>query len=357
MKVEQFDKFDFFTGVPDSLLQPLTDWIYLSKNHIVAANEGNAVALAAGYNLATGKIPVVYLQNSGLGNIINPIVSLLAPAVYGIPILFVIGWRGEPGIKDEPQHMFQGQTTIATLESIQMTHHLIDKSTTPNDFENALKKFEQKFANGMSCCFLVKKGAFEYAEKPTYKNNYTINREHAIKKIINQNPGSIFVATTGKISRELYENRISHEKDFLVVGSMGHASSIALGIAHNTDKHVIILDGDGAALMHMGAMATIGTSGLKNITHIILNNAAHESVGGLPTVANKIDFTAIAKACGYKHTGTITNAEDITEKLKCTKDTPGPNFFEIKVAIGSRDNLIRPKETPQENKKTFMDDL
>ena len=358
MEVKAFDKYEFFTGVPDSLLQPLNDWIYdtkgVGKSHIVAANEGNAVAIAAGYHLATGKIPLVYLQNSGLGNIINPVTSLTDPKVYGIPLLFVVGWRGEPDVKDEPQHIFQGEITLSMLDNIGISYYIIDKTTTEQEFNKALRSFEEKFGQGHSCCFVVKKGVLSYENKPLYKNNYTISREDAIKQIIKQSEDKIIISTTGKISRELYEARIingqGHERDFLTVGSMGHCSSIALGIAYNTNKDVIILDGDGAALMHMGSMAVIGQSKLKNLTHIVLNNSSHESVGGMPTVAAEIDFTSIAKACGYAYSASINSLVDID---RIPIGTDGPKFIEIRVALGSRGDLLRPKESPKENKDRF----
>lgn len=359
MRVEAFSKFDFFTGVPDSLLQPLNDFIYdtkgIGKDHIVTVNEGAAVAVAIGYNISTGKVPVVYLQNSGLGNIVNPVTSLTNPKIYGIPMLFVIGWRGEPGVKDEPQHVFQGEITLSMLENIGINYYIIDKETTQTDFDEALKNFEQHFEKGEQCCFIVKKGALSYENKQNYKNDYTLLREEAIKEILKYTQENVIVATTGKISREVYENRETHEKDFLVVGGMGHASSIALGIAHNTEKNVTIIDGDGAVLMHMGALAQVGQSNLKNITHIVLNNSAHESVGGMPTVANKIDFCSIAKSCGYSYASSITDKNLIEQELK--KDFDGPKFIEIKVALGSRDDLARPKEAPVQNKNEFVKNL
>ncbi|MCL1997463.1 MAG: phosphonopyruvate decarboxylase [Turicibacter sp.] len=370
MKVEVFDKYEFFAGVPDSLLAPLCGWLYdvkeLGRNHVVAANEGNAVAVAAGYYLATGKIPLVYLQNSGLGNIANPVVSLTNPKVYGIPMLFVVGWRGEPGLKDEPQHIFQGEITENFLDCIGIEYFVIDKNTSEEEFYRTEEHFAELFKSGKSAAYIIKKDALHYKAQKIHANDYSIVREDAICEILKMAENDVVVATTGKIAREVYEIRKklgqNSDGDFLTVGSMGHSSSVALGIALNQpNSHVWVLDGDGAALMHMGAMAVIGKYTPKNLTHIILNNAAHESVGGMPTVADGLNFGKIALACGYDTALTITNIDDLRACLmKMTKQTKMPkqlNFLEIKTSISSRADLGRPTETPQENRAKFMEFL
>ena len=363
--ISQFgqNEIGFFTGVPDSKLKPLCNYLIntygISNNHIIAANEGNAVALAAGYYLSTGKIPCVYLQNSGLGNIINPVASLLNDKVYAIPCVFIVGWRGEPGIKDEPQHAFQGEITLKILEVMDIKYMIIDKNTTENELENKMAEFKSLLDVGKSIAFVVKKDGLSYEEKVIYKNNNITLREEIIRHITDVAKEDIIVSTTGKTSRELFEireqNEQSHKYDFLTVGSMGHSSSIALGVALNKpNTRVWCIDGDGAALMHMGAMAVIGAKSPDNYIHVIINNEAHESVGGQPTVARNINFCQIASGCGYKAWYSATNLNELDDILAEIKGKQGPIFIEVKSAIGSRENLGRPTTTPIENKTAFM---
>ena len=367
MNVNVFDKYEFFTGVPDSQLKPFCDWL-LSKygvspdRHIVAANEGNAVAIAAGYHLATGKIPVVYLQNSGIGNIINPIASLLNDKVYGIPVLFIIGWRGEPpGINDEPQHIFQGEITLKLLEVMDIKTHIIDKDTTETELSDKIIEFEELFKKGKSAAFVVRKSALSFSGYTIFNNSWNgkLLREEIIKRIVNAACNDIIVSTTGKTSRELYEireqNRQGHENDFLTVGSMGHSSSIALGIAlHNPDKRVWIIDGDGAFLMHTGALAVIGASAPKNLIHVVINNAAHESVGDMPTVAGSINLLLTAQSFGYPFAESVYDYNGLDNVLTRIKARKELSFLEVKAAAGSRKNLGRPFLSPSENKELFM---
>ena len=366
--VLQLDKEDikFFTGVPDSQLKPLCDYLMntysISKNHIIAMSEGNAVALAAGYHLSTGKIPCVYLQNSGLGNIINPVASLLNDRVYGIPCVFIIGWRGEPDVHDEPQHVFQGEVTLKTLEIMDIEYLVLDKNTTELDLENKMKEFKILLDKGKSVAFVVKKGGLTYDKEVEYKNSNTGLREELINTIIEAAGEDIIVSTTGKTSREVFEIREnkkqSHKYDFLTVGSMGHSSTIALGIALNKpNTKVWCIDGDGAALMHMGSMALIGVQSPENYIHVLINNGAHESVGGQPTVADNINFGQIALGCGYKATYKADNNIELEAILDEITDKKGPIFIEVKSAIGSRDNLGRPTTTLTENKVAFIDYL
>ena len=372
MNIEKFvenlkkNNIDFFTGVPDSLLKPLCNYLIktygISDKHIITANEGNAVALAAGYHLATGNVPCVYMQNSGLGNIINPVASLLNDKVYGIPCVFVVGWRGEPGKADEPQHLFQGEITTKLLDVLNIDYMIITQETTENELENKMKDFKELLNSGKSVAFVVTKGGFSYDEKVTYKNNNTTIREDIIKEITLASKDDIIVSTTGKTSRELFEirenNKQSHKYDFLTVGSMGHSSTIALGVALNKpNKKVWCIDGDGAALMHMGSMAVIGQKAVNNLIHVIINNGAHESVGGQPTVADKIDFIKIALGCGYKSAYRATSINELKNILKTIAIEQGPILLEVKAAIGSRDNLGRPTTTPVENKNAFMNNL
>lgn len=355
---------DFYTGVPDSQLKALCNYLInsygIDKNHhIIAANEGCCAALAAGYHLATGKIPVVYMQNSGEGNIINPAASLLSDKVYAIPMIFVIGWRGEPGVHDEPQHIYQGEVTVKLLDDMNIASFIIGKDTADEEVAAAMESFRKILAEGRQVAFVVRKGALSYGEKVEYKNGCTMLREDIIRHIAAAAGESPIVSTTGKASRELFEireaNGQSHKYDFLTVGSMGHSSSIALGIALNKPlTKVWCIDGDGAALMHMGAMAVLGANAPENMIHVVINNGAHETVGGMPTVAEKIDLTAIAKACGYRYAVCADSFETLDSELEAAKNRSGLSLIEVKCSIGARDDLGRPTTTALENKNNFM---
>lgn len=357
-------KSDFYTGVPDSQLKSLCNYLMDkygidAKHHIISANEGACTALAAGYHLATGKIPVVYMQNSGEGNIINPVASLLNDNVYAIPCIFVIGWRGEPGVKDEPQHVYQGKVTIKLLDDMDIKSFVIDVETTEDELKEVMKDFENELKNGKSVAFVVRKNALKYDNKISYSNDYVMKREEIIEHIVKYTGDDPIVSTTGKASRELFEirekNNQSHKFDFLTVGSMGHSSSIALGIAlQKQNKKIWCIDGDGAALMHMGTMAIIGANKPNNMVHIVINNEAHETVGGMPTVANKIDFCKIAAACGYQNVECVNNFNELDKVLEQYKNNNELSFLEIKSSIGARADLGRPTTTAQENKINFM---
>ena len=357
---------DFFSGVPDSLLKFFNSYILdnVDQNqHIIAANEGNAIALASGYYLATTKIGLVYMQNSGLGNAINPLVSLSDKEVYGIPVLLLIGWRGEPGEKDEPQHQKQGKITLKLLETLDIPYEILTK-----DIEDTKRKLSSaiKYMNKFNAPFalVVKKGTFEkYEQINESQQNYELSREKAINLIIdNLDEQDIVVSTTGMISRELFESRIQknqrHETDFLTVGSMGHASQIALGIAiSNPKKQVFCLDGDGSVIMHMGSLGIIGSKQMKNFKHIILNNESHDSVGGQPTVGNIINFVSLAKSCKYKNSFKVLTEIELNKKMLKLKSDDGPILLEIMVNRGNRKDLGRPTKTPKENMNLFMNFL
>ena len=355
---------DFYTGVPDSQLKALCNYLINTygidaKHHMIAANEGNCVALAAGYHLATGKVPVVYMQNSGEGNIINPVASLLNEKVYAIPMIFIVGWRGEPGIHDEPQHVYQGEVTIKLLDDMNIKSFVITPETTEKELEVAMSEFKNLLDEGKQVAFVVKKNAIEYDEKVKYANDFKMTREDIIKHIIEKTGEDPIISTTGEASRELFEARVannqSHKYDFLTVGSMGHTSSIALGVALNKPKQKIwCVDGDGSALMHMGSMAVLGANKPKNLVHIIINNGAHETVGGMPTVASDIDFVKIAKACGYPSATCVDNFEDLDAQLEKVKKAKKLCLIEVKCSIGAREDLGRPTTTALENKQNFM---
>ena len=363
MKLEFLKEFEFFTGVPDSQLKSLCDYLMktygISENHVIAVNEGNAVALAAGYHLATGKIPVVYMQNSGIGNMINPVASLMNDKVYGIPCVFIVGWRGQPGLHDEPQHIFQGEITVKLLEDMDIRTFIIRKETKEEELVAQMVEFRELLAKGKQVAFIVCKGALEFDEKVKYANDNCITREEIIRHIVEVSETDIIVSTTGKASRELFEIREekkqSHEYDFLTVGSMGHSSAIAMELAvRKPEKKVWVIDGDGAVLMHMGSMALLGTNAPKNVVHVVINNAAHETVGGMPTVANKIDLVKIAQGCGYPKAISVDTLEELDNVLKEVKESEELTMIEVKCAIGARDNLGRPTTTAKENKENFM---
>lgn len=352
----------FFTGVPDSLLKDFCAYIeerVPHQNHIIAANEGNAVALAAGYHLATGKIGLVYLQNSGLGNCLNPLTSLTDPEVYSIPLLLLIGWRAEPGVPDEPQHKKMGRVMLPLLDSIEVPGRILAPSwpEAEQDIQEAITYMNKEQA---PYALIVKADTFEsYPLQKNQQTHFPLNREQALRLIVSQlDDKDIVVSTTGKTSRELFELREElrqgHERDFLTVGSMGHASSIALAVAlQKPERNIYCLDGDGAAIMHLGALATIGKARPPNFKHILINNFAHDSVGGQPTAADTINFPTLALANGYAAAFSAETEEEIKNGLEKMKRTKGPALLEIRCRTGARPNLGRPHRSPQENKQDF----
>ena len=367
MKVQDFvDALgaDFFTGVPDSQLKALCNYLMNTygidaKRHVIAANEGNCAALAAGYHMATGKVPVVYMQNSGEGNIINPVASLLNDNVYAIPTIFVIGWRGEPGIHDEPQHVYQGMVTVKLLDDMDIQSYVLDKETSLDELKAKMEEFKGLLAKGKQVAFVVRKGALSYDEKVEYKNDNAMVREEIVRHIVAATGEDVIVSTTGKASRELFEireaNGQSHKYDFLTVGSMGHASSIALGVAVNKpDRKEWCIDGDGAALMHLGAMAVVANIAPKNMVHIVINNGAHETVGGMPTVASGLNVAKLAETIGYPKAVRVDTFDALDKALKDAAEAKELSLIEVLCSIGARDDLGRPTTTALENKENFM---
>tara|TARA_Y100001960_G_C14691699_1_gene836713 strand:- start:102 stop:1241 length:1140 start_codon:yes stop_codon:yes gene_type:complete len=354
---------DFYTGVPDSLLKGFCNYIQnnvAEEKHIIAANEGNAISIASGYYLASGKPALVYMQNSGFGNCVNPLLSLVDKEVYSIPMLLLIGWRGEPNIKDEPQHIKQGKITIDLLKTMDIKHSIIshDSKDLKEIINNSIKYIN---TNNAPFALVVKKNTFAKNNIENFSpNKYSLKREDVVKIILDyEQENDIYVSTTGKLSRELFEYRVekkqNHNKDFLTVGSMGHANQIAVGIAKvKTKNRIVCIDGDGALLMHMGGMCLVGSLGMKNYLHIVINNGAHDSVGGQPTLGFDINFTKIAKASNYKHIFSVENKKQIISSFKKIKNLSGPIFLEVKVSKGSRKNLGRPTISPQKNKLNFM---
>jgi phosphonopyruvate decarboxylase len=358
-------KINFFTGVPDSLLKSFCGYVsdHSDKNnHIIAANEGGAIGIGIGYHLATGRIPMIYMQNSGIGNAINPLLSLADPEVYSIPMIVLVGWRGEPGVKDEPQHIKQGRVMLPLIDSLQLPYWILTGNI--EDDKALVNLALAKAVKDQTPVFLIaRKDLFESYEYIHLKNIATKNishtREDIIKEVLSALPQeTLVVATTGMASREIYEHRKntaqSHASDFLTVGGMGHASQIAFGISINTtQKNIVCLDGDGAAIMHLGSMAIGGQTASNNYKHILLNNGSHDSVGGQPTVGFDINFRDLAISLGYK---VIDHPQDqeISYSIKQLLQEKGPAFLELKTLPGSRSDLGRPTSTPKENKKLFM---
>jgi len=355
---------DFYAGVPDSLLKDFCAYVTdhaPPEKHVITANEGAAVGLAAGYYLATRKFPIVYMQNSGFGNAINPLLSLADPKVYSIPMLLLIGWRGEPGKKDEPQHLVQGKVMSSLLTDLNIQFEVL-----PDYIEGAREVLDSALhylkKRGGPYALLVKRQTFtSYKLKSVEPNTHQLSREEALKLVLKGTDNfDVLVTTTGFTSREVYELREQagqdHKREFLTVGSMGHSSSIALGIAiAKPSRQIFCIDGDGSMLMHMGSMATCGrVAPRSNFKHILMNNGSHDSVGGQPTKGFEVDFRTIAKGCGYKHTFQARTSEEIEECMKKLREAEGPALLEIFVNKGARKNLGRPKTTPIQNKNEFM---
>ena len=352
-----------FAGVPDSLLKALCAYVAdnaAPQNNGTTANEGNAIGFAAGHYMATGKPAVVYMQNSGLGNTVNPLTSLTDPQAYSIPALLIVGWRGEPDVKDEPQHKKMGEITCSQLDLLGIPYSVIDKDTAnvADIIQTASKHMAEK---NSPYAIVVRKGAFEaYKLQSIVTTSFELSREDAVKLVADSvDESGVIVSTTGKTSRELFEHRVSkgqgHEKDFLSIGSMGHASSIALAIAlAKPERQVYCFDGDGAALMHMGSLPVIAGLSPSNYKHIVFNNGAHDSVGGQPTVGHGIDLPAIALASGYKAAFKAETAEEVRARLSEMQKMDGPVLLEILVNKGARSDLGRPTNTPHGNRAAFM---
>ena len=357
---------DFFVGIPDSVLKSFCAYVgdrAGPENHIIAANEGGAIAMACGHYLATGKAGLVYMQNSGQGNAVNPLVSLAEPEVYSVPVLILIGWRGEPGKEDEPQHIKQGKITLSLLDALGVPYKILPDN--PAEVPACLQEIIGiSMKNNRPVALIVKKGTFRpYQIQKCVGPQSELSRETAIKTVVrNLDASDIIVSTTGKISRELYEYRDrldgNHSKDFLTVGSMGHCSQIAMGIAlSKPGRQIYCFDGDGAVIMHMGALAIAGSSKVKNFKHIVFNNGCHDSVGGQPTCGFAVSITGIANACGYVLALQAGSVSEINDQMKVIKSAQGPAMLEIKVAKGARKDLGRPKSSPRKYKREFMEFL
>ena len=359
---------DFFTGVPDSFLKGLCDELYgrfgtESIHHIVAHNEGGAIGLCAGHYLATGRPGLCYMQNSGLGNAVNPLTSLMDPRVYGIPCLLVVGWRGEPGVKDEPQHAKQGEITLGQLDLLGIPWKILTADTDEEQFRAIFAELAKALRDGKCAALVVKKGVLVSDCRPDYSNGFTMKRERAAEiLLLSMNERDVVVSTTGKLSREIFEIRErsgrSHNHDFLTVGSMGHASMIALGMAEALpDRRIWCLDGDGAALMHMGALPVIGKRSPARLVHVVINNGAHETVGGMPVCSRCLNLAKEAEAAGYREVLSADSEKTLERALRTINniETDGPVLLEVRCACGARTDLGRPTTTPRENRDALME--
>lgn len=354
---------EYFSGVPDSTFK---SWIsFLDSGvgnfqHRGAANEGSAVGHATGYHLATGKVPVVYMQNSGLGNCVNPLTSLANNAIYGIPMVLMVGWRGEPGCcNDEPQHAQMGAVLEPLFQVLDIPFVILE----PDKAKAQIQDMKCQALEGpRPVALVVRKGLFQsYEDKKRHSHEDGMTREEALEQILDSHTGDeICVGTTGKTSRELFELRVrkgqSHSCDFYTVGSMGHASAIAMELAlQKPDRQIYLLDGDGALIMHMGTLGTIGSFKPKNLHHILLDNQSHESTGGQPTVSSTLEFDKIAMGNGYCSVECCRTSREFSEALR--RQVDGPRMIVTEIKPGSRSDLGRPTSTPQENKLNFMKEL
>jgi len=362
-KILKAKNLTFFTGIPDSTFK---DWMkFLNDNdnillkNLIACNECEAIALAAGYYLSTNQIGIVYMQNSGLGKAINPLTSLCDPDVYSIPVLLMIGWRGEPGKKDAPQHKKMGKITLSMLETLDIPYTILNPNL--NDIKIELEKALQYLKEKQGpYAFIIKKNFFhEYRMKKEIPLDFELSREEAIQLIVdNLENDTLIISTTGYTSRELFEYQETIKKDklgiFYNIGSMGCSSSIGLSIALNREEKVILFDGDAATIMQMGALTTIGKYSPPNLLHIIFDNQAHESTGGQPTNASVVNFVNVALACNYKSGLIVKTKEELLNSLKNLENKEGPNLIILKIKMGSRSNLQRPNKNPVEYKGEFM---
>ena len=360
---------DFYTGVPDSLLSALCNELFDrfgtdGDKHVVAHNEGGAIGLCAGHYLATGRPALCYMQNSGIGNAVNPLVSLMDAEVYSMPCLLVIGWRGEPGVKDEPQHVKQGKITLAQLDLMGIPYRVLSQDTSDEAFLSDFHDLVSELNQRKTAALVIRKGALRSDRKPDYSNAFSMARETALRHILAaSDPSGVFICTTGKLSREVFELRESrgedHSRDFLTVGSMGHAGMIALRIAvEKPDRLVWCLDGDGACLMHLGSLPVIGRRQPRNLIHVVINNGAHETVGGMPVCSGSLNIASLASAAGYRCVLTAASEPELDNALKeASVFRSGPVLLEVCCACGSRADLGRPTTTPVMNRDALMAEL
>lgn len=357
---------DFFTGVPDSLLNNFC--LYMVQNipdgqHVMAANEGNAIGIAAGHYMATGKIPVVYMQNSGIGNATNPLLSLTHDCVYGIPMVLVIGWRGDPAISDHAQHRKQGELTPVLMKDMDIPYEILDSDDT------VIEKFAWAVAKAKeisSPVALIAKKAIltEKVKKQVYPESKLMNREEAVSAVVEVlGSDAIYLGTTGRATREVHEQLKAHGVgegyEFQNVGSMGHVSSVGLGLAlARPDRKVVVFDGDAAVVMHMGALATNCRYKAGNLIHIVLNNGVNESVGGQPSAGYVVNLTEVATACGYRTPGHAVETREELQRIICDFDKGEmPLFVDVHVRQGIRSDMPKLNIDHKAQKDALMKNL
>ena len=342
------NKSDFFTGVPDSVLKELSFELQnkTKKNHIIASNEGSAISIGIGHYLSTKKIPTIYMQNSGLSNALNPLISIAHPKVYSIPLILIIGWRGSPRIKDEPQHNVKGKITENLLKLLNIKYTIVRNDKDLKKFDKQIK--DAKKNNSIVAC-LIEQGTLEKNNKKIKQKDYfKLDKETFFKTLleITDNKSKI-ISSTGYNSREIMHIRQKYQlrksQDFYMVGGMGHTASVALGYSLTTKKKTICIDGDGSLLMHLGSIKTAGTFASKNFKYILLNNNTHDSVGGQSTFANEINFEKLSKSLGFKKYYSIKDNQNLKKTLKQFLSGNGLNFLEVKVTNSKIKNLPRPK--------------
>jgi phosphonopyruvate decarboxylase len=353
--------FDTAVGVPDSTFKGLISYFSTQNifKHVIATNECEAMGIAAGYYLARQKPALVYMQNSGFCKTLNPYISMLSPDVYSIPALLLVGWRGEPGQHDEPQHKMMGRVMMDLFKAVEIKHSILDETKWQHQLDMIREYFSH---HSRPYILVIEKNRFgDFKIPPQEKAQPVMTREEALNIIVNHTSGqAVFISTTGKTSRELFEIREqrgeTHGSDFYMVGSMGCASAVAIGVGlADTRKKVFILDGDGAALMQMGTMATIGHYKNPRLKHLILDNNSHESTGGQPTVSETVDFEKIGHACGYEYVEYVDNPASLRECVSHLEDNEKLSLVVVKIKKGSRSDLGRPTATPQENRDAFID--
>jgi phosphonopyruvate decarboxylase len=338
-------KISLFCGVPDSVLKYFSNTLDGAKNHFICTNEGSAVSLAIGNYLTTKNISLVYMQNSGFANAINPLISIAEQTVYSIPLVLLIGWRGSPGIDDEPQHIAKGKITTKLLDNLNIKYIVVKEK---KDFKKILNLINFSKKNKVPVALLCKPEVLLGVNKKIHKNNENLpRREDIILKILeNLNNNDKIISTTGYTSRELFQLRKIHKKnkgkDFYMVGGMGHSSMVALGVSLKSKNNIICLDGDGSLLMHMGALATVGAFGKKNYKYILLNNSAHESVGGQKTVAGQINFSLLSKSLGFNSYTLLKSKKNYEKIITKFLKSSGPSFLEVKIQVRAMKNLSRP---------------
>jgi phosphonopyruvate decarboxylase len=347
------EKFGPIMGVPCSVFKHFLNFIINKKSfeHYACSSEGESLGLAAGFAMA-GKYPIIYMQNDGYGNVINPLSSL--QLMYELPALLMISWRGEPGKKDAPQHKLMGETLLGLLEIFDIPYAVVNKGNIESEIVNA-KKYMKKKQKPYALIF--KKGTIENFE--VKKEESKLNNRYDYLEILKNclNKYDIILGTTGFTGRELFQT-VSCNSKFYMMGSMGCLSSMGLGLAKSYHKKTVyVLDGDGALLMKLGSLSTIGNYQPDNLIHICFDNNQYESTGGQKTTASTTNFVKLAEACNYKKAIMIDNTSHFEKIISKISLLEKPLFLHIKITSGTIENLKRPSFSPIEMKKKFMESL